>query len=111
MRVAKTIAQRPRVRFAAGVLVALLLGFLPAHVIASAQESSYSTIDDQVRAEQKRVTTVEEWSTLGSYRASALDEKRSRKLNIVVKTGFAWVFVGALLGLLWFRVVPWDRWR
>lgn len=108
-RAAGTIAQRPRVKFASGVLVAVLLGFLPAHVVASAQES-YSDIDEEVVAEQRRVTTVEEWSTLKSYREEALDQKRERKFNIAVKTGFAWVLVSGLLAFVWIRVVPWDRW-
>jgi hypothetical protein len=109
VKAANTISARPRVKFASGVLVALLLGFLPAHVIASVQED-YSDIDEEVIAEQKRATTVEEWSSLKSYRDEALDQKRARKMNIAVKTGFAWVLVSGLLGYVWIRVVPWDRW-
>ena len=76
-----------RVRFAAGVLVAILLGFVPAHVIASMRErSAYHAIDAKrrpapdrrCRGVGRRLRAARQRSAITSSRTSAARTTRSR---------------------------------
>ena len=51
-----------RVRFALGMLLAILIGFLPAHVVAGVRErAAYQRIDALVDQKQKDATAQEDY--------------------------------------------------
>jgi hypothetical protein len=109
------LARDARMRLAVGVLLALLVGFLPAHIISSVRESSkYTAIDEEVKAEYAQYAlnpTTDAWRDLGSMR----DEQRKAKVSArdgIAMTGVGvWLVSAGLLGFLWMRKLPWDRWE
>jgi hypothetical protein len=99
-----------RVRMAAGVVVAILLGFVPAHLIASAWErSAYRTIDAKVDHDyQEAEESTDAYALLDTVRDHELDAKRSTRTNIVVVCLLVWAAAGVGVGYVWFKRVPWD---
>lgn len=111
-KVRSMLASSERVRFAVGVFAALLIGFLPAHLIASVRESSaFGEIDAEVRAEQAQVEDVETWNTLDEFRKAQLERKESKQTGIALGSVVIWALLGGGLGFLWFRKIDWDRYR
>jgi hypothetical protein len=98
-----------RVRFAAGVFLAVLLGFVPAHFIAKMREQSASAeIDNKVIKAQQQAETADLWDALDRLRADQLDRKKSEHRNAAM-IGFAlWALVGGGLAFVWFKKIPWD---
>jgi hypothetical protein len=99
-----------RVRFVAGVVLAILIGFLPAHLIAKAREkSAFADVDHKVEMAQASVDTAEAYDALDSRRAELLDEKYSDRQSIAIVAMLIWAACGGGIAFLWFRKVPWDR--
>jgi len=98
-----------RVRFAAGVLLAVLLGFVPAHFIAKMkEESSNETVDRKVIAAQQAADTPEVYANLDRMRADQLGRKESEHRNAAM-IGFAiWALAGGGIAFAWFKKIPWD---
>ncbi len=98
-----------RVRFAAGVLLAVLLGFIPAHFIAKMkEESSNETIDRKIIAAQQQADTPEVYANLDRMRADQLDRKEAEHRNAAI-IGFAiWALAGGGIAFGWFKKIPWD---
>ena len=100
----------PQVRFALGVLVAILLGFIPAHVSASMREHSiYGSIDSKVETVQAAVDTAEEYAALDTFRAEELNQKHSERRMIAFTSLLIWAAAAGALAYVWFRRVPWDK--
>ena len=99
-----------RVRLAVGVAVAILLGLLPAHLIASSWErSAYARVDAKVDQQQKTVETPEDWAALDAFRDRELEQKKSERRSIAMVAMLIWAAAGAGIAYVWFRRVPWDR--
>ena len=101
-----------RVRLAAGVVVAILVGFLPAHVVASMREgSAFAEVDRELaRAQSKQqVVTIEHWNELDATRAKALARKEDKQRDIALASMLLWALVGAGVAYVWFRVIDWYR--
>jgi hypothetical protein len=99
-----------RARFAAGVVLAVLLGFVPAHFIASARESSaYKTIDTKVMAAQQLADTPDAYATLDRMRADQLERKKGEQRNAAIIAFAIWALVGGGIAFGWFKKIPWDR--
>ena len=98
-----------RVRFAAGVILAVLLGFVPAHFIAKLkEESSDATVDRKVISAQQAAETPEVYANLDRMRADQLDRKKSEHRNAAL-IGFAiWALAGGGIAFAWFKKIPWD---
>jgi hypothetical protein len=106
----RTPDEMPRGRFALGVVLAICLGFIPAHVFASWRESSaYKAIDAEVEATQIGADTPEMYAALDSFRAAQLGRKKSERRNIALIALLVWAAAGGGLGFVWFRKIPWDR--
>ena len=102
--------ETPRWRFAAGVFIAIVLGFIPAHLIAASREASAFAKIDQVTIDtQNAVDTPEAYELLDSFREKQLDLKRSTRKSLAMQSMLIWAVVGAGLAFAWFRVVPWDK--
>ena len=101
----------PRVRLAAGVLLAILLGFVPAHLVASFRErSAYRAIDSKVNAAQVIADSPDAYDALDALRTDQLREKRHAQQMIALTSLLIWAAAGGGLAYAWFRRVPWDRW-
>lgn len=99
----------PKIRFVAGVLLAIILGFVPAHFVASMKEdSAYETIDRKVIAAQQAADSPELYANLDRVRAEQLGRKETEQRNAAI-IGFAvWALVGAAIAFVWFKKIPWD---
>lgn len=107
---ARDLLANARVRFAAGVLAAVLIGFLPATIVASARESStYGDIDHKLRVRYAAIDSDEEYAALDRARSTALDTKYAERREIALIAVLVWAAAGAGLAYVWFRRVPWDR--
>ena len=104
------VPETPRSRIIAGVVLAILIGFVPAHLIASMRETSaFQKIDDQITATQAAADTPEMYATLDAFRAAQLDRKESERRSIALTSMLIWAVVAAGVGYVWFRRIPWDR--
>jgi hypothetical protein len=98
-----------RVRLVAGVVLAILIGFLPAHLVAKSRESSaYHRIDTQLIAVQDQADTEDAWQALDQTRAKSLERKKDERRNIALLALVIWGLVGAGVGFAWFKKIPWE---
>ncbi|MGE0547540.1 MAG: hypothetical protein AB7O24_04100 [Kofleriaceae bacterium] len=103
-------SQASRVRFAAGVVLAIVIGFIPAHFIASVRErSAYAEIDRAVDVQQLNADTTELYQALDGYRRAQLENKKSKRTAIALTSMVIWVVAGGAIAYVWFRRIPWDR--
>lgn len=105
------IAARPRQfsrnHFAAGVVIALVIGFIPAHLLASAREkSAFAEIDAKVTALQDGADSTETYLALDVAREKLLDEKQSRRTMIALTSMLLWAVISAGVGFAFVRFVP-----
>ncbi len=104
------VAETPRSRIIAGVVLAILIGFIPAHLIASMRENSaFQKIDDQIIATQAAADTPEMYATLDAFRDAQIDRKKSERRSIALTSMLIWAVIGAGVAYVWFRRIPWDR--
>ena len=97
-------------RFVAGMVLAILIGFVPAHVISSIREhSAYAAIDRKVEAAQSLADTPESYARLDQVRAEQLDEKKDERRSIALLAFVIWGVAGGGIAYAWFRKLPWDR--
>jgi len=102
----RRLAESARARFAAGVFLAVLLGFVPAHVIASVREgAAFAAIDATVAEQQARVSSLEDWQGLDRVRAAQLDRKRTERRSIALFSLLVWAAAGGGIAFAWFRVL------
>jgi hypothetical protein len=100
----------PRARFAAGVLLSIAVGFLPATAIASLQEhSAFRTIDAQVIALQAAADTPQAYETLDAFRADQLAAKHRARSSAMITSLLLWAAVSAGAAYVWFRRLPWHQ--
>ncbi len=101
--------ETPRARFAAGVLLAILIGFIPAHLIASSREASaFRRIDAEVEATQASADTADTYAALDSFRSAQIGRKKSERRSIALTSMLIWAVTGAGIAYVWFRRVPWH---
>lgn len=98
-----------RVRYVAGVVLAILLGFVPAHVVAGMrEESAYAEIDHKVIRAQQAADTPETYALLDRMRADAIERKEAERRNAAIIAIVIWGLAAAGIGYVWFRKIPWD---
>jgi len=98
-----------KVRFVAGVLLAIVLGFVPAHVIAGMrEESAYAEIDRKVIRAQQAAETPEAYALLDKVRADQLARKEAEQRNAAIIAIVIWGAVASGIAYAWFRKIPWD---
>lgn len=99
----------PRIRFAAGLLLSIILGFVPAHFIAKMREdSAYETIDRKVIAAQQAADTLDTWQGLERMRVDQLARKESEKRNAAIIGFVLWALAGSGIAWVFFKKIPWD---
>jgi hypothetical protein len=98
-----------KVRFVAGVLLAIILGFVPAHFIAGMrEESEYAEIDRKVIRAQQAAETPEAYALLDKVRADQLARKEAEQRNAAIIAIVIWGAVASGIAFAWFRKIPWD---
>ena len=99
----------PRVRFVAGVVLAILIGFIPAHLIARARDRAvFHDIDAKVIAVQQHADDPDSYAALDAFRATQLDRKKSAHQTDALLGFLVWALVGGGIAYVWFRRIPWD---
>jgi len=98
----------PRWRFAAGLVLAIVLGFVPAHLVASMRErSADKAIDDKVTALYEQATTEEAYAGLDAALAPLRARKQTAHRNSALLALLIWAAAGGAIGYVWFRRIPW----
>lgn len=98
----------PRNRFLAGVVLAIVLGFVPAHFVGASRESAaYGEIDRKVTQYQADPTVSE--AEVTTFRSAQLDAKKRKRTTIALTSLLVWAAASAAFAYLWFRRIPWDR--
>jgi len=104
-----TLAADPRARLAAGVLLAILVGFVPAHLVASAREASaFDRIDRDVRLRYAAVTSDADYAALDAMLARERQHKQDDRRNIALGSMLIWALTGGAIAFVWFRKLDWD---
>ncbi len=99
----------PRWRLPAGVAIAIVLGFIPAHFIGGMREhAKYGPIDRDLAAAQSAALTQADHDDLDGLRRGALQRKRDARTLIILTSMLVWAAAGGALGYVWFRKIPWD---
>jgi len=103
IRLAPTLHRRPRIWLAAGMLIALLLGAVPAVIYAHSVKTG-PLLERRIEAENIRLgkTTVPEVQAAYADARARVDRVRSRG---VAFSALLWLGVSALVLLLWYRFV------
>ena len=106
----RTWFRNERARFVVGIAVAMVLGFIPVHIVASIREhSAYAEINARVAQQQLAADTIDSWNALDALRDKALTSKHDTRRNIALESVLLWAILGAGIGYLWFRKIDWDR--
>lgn len=91
--------QFSRPHFIAGVVLALVAGFVPAHFIASMREKdAFAAIDNQVATAHASVESFETYQALDAAREKFLDEKQSKRQSIALTSMLLWAVISAGVG-------------
>ena len=117
-RIRGALGRRASLRFATGVFLALLLGFIPAHLFAALREgSAYDSARADVsetHREYSAATTPDELEAasrnLEQTRRDALSRMQSTQSSIAVLSLLIWAGCGLGLGWVWFARLDWDSW-
>jgi hypothetical protein len=101
---ARRLKARLRIAFAAGVFAAVLLGLVPAHLVAKARaRTAFERIDNRARIAQSEITTMTEWAALDDVRTALLRQKRAAHQEISLLSILLWVGLSGALSFTWFR--------
>lgn len=93
-----------RVRFAGGVLGAILLGFVPATAVMSVRESpAFAEIDAELARTYDRARDERDWLRLDAARDRAISRKRDTRRNLALGSMVIWALAGGAIAYGWFR--------
>jgi hypothetical protein len=96
-----------RGQFLAGVVLALVIGFVPAHFVANMREkSAFAAIDQRVTEIYAAADSYETYAALDGARAKLLDEKQSKRTMIALTSMLLWAVVSAGVAFAFFRFAP-----
>lgn len=94
-----------REQFAIGVVLALVIGFVPAHFVASAREkTAFAAIDSRVDAMQAGADTPESYALLDGARLKFRNEKESTRGSLALQSMLIWAVVSAGVGFAFFKL-------
>ena len=100
----------PRARFVVGVVLAIVLGFIPADIVASLRErSALRAVDARVVAVQAAADSEDSYDALDAFRADQVEAKRSKRRMIALTSLLIWAAASGTLGYVWFWRIRWER--
>ncbi|RMH37135.1 MAG: hypothetical protein D6689_21275 [Deltaproteobacteria bacterium] len=102
---------RPQVRFAAGIVLAVVLAWIPARLywgakVDAEQKALTASLREVVAAAR---TDEAAWQ---AYTEAATAQKglaESRMVNHTVTALLVWLALGGLIGFVYFKKIPWDE--
>lgn len=101
-----------RLRFAVGILLAVVLGYGVMTLVASSREASrYSPVIAELNAKYDAAKSRVAWDSLDDARATTLDTLHLRRRGIVILSLFVWLFAMGLFAFVWLRMIDWSRWE
>jgi len=99
-----------RLRFMVGLILVTALAFVPVHFYAASSENSaYTQMRNELNETQKLVEDPEEWDGLAEIRASYAEQMDKKRVRIASTSVIIWLLLGAGLGFLFFRKLPWEH--
>jgi hypothetical protein len=99
-----------RRRLAAGAVLAVLVGGVPAVLVAGArQNAEFKAIDARVALIQTEADTMEAWTNLDIMRRNQIQRKRTVQRDALTTALAMWIVIGGVAGYAWIRLMPWDR--
>lgn len=108
--VTAVLGNQPRVRLLAGVMLAVLLGFIPATLFASWREgSAYADSRNELHKSYAAAHTVERWNRLDEEIKGQRGVMSSSRQTIAITSILIWGAAGGGFAFFWFRKVPWER--
>jgi hypothetical protein len=88
-----------RPHFIVGCVIALAVGFVPAHFLASMREkTAFAEIDNKVASAYASVDSFETYQALDAAREKLLDEKESKQKSIALTSMLLWAVISAGVG-------------
>jgi hypothetical protein len=86
-------------------VLALVIGFLPAHFVASSREkTAFATLDSQLVEMQGGMDTPDTYAMIDGARAKFLDAKESKRTSLALQAMLIWAAVSAGVGFALFRL-------
>ena len=93
-----------REQFLLGIVIALVVGFLPTHLIASAREkAAFRAVDKQVEAAYASADSPETYQALDAAREKFIDAKQSARTMIGLTSMLMWGVISTGVGFAFFR--------
>lgn len=109
VRAREALSASPRLRLAAGVAAAFLLGLVPAQIFAAVRAAgAYDDLRRDLQAEYERAESQEDWSALEGARQDALALAATRQQRIAVSSCLVWILVAGAVAFAWFRLIDWE---
>lgn len=106
----RKVANDDRTRLLVGVLLAIVVGFIPATILSSVRERpAFAKIKADLLETYASATTPAQSEGLDEVRDASLDLMSSRRFNIAVTSCLLWAIVGAGFAYFWFRRFDWRR--
>ena len=94
-----------RGNFVLGIVVALAIGFVPAHFVANMREkTAFAEFDRQVAAMDASADSQETYAALDAAREKLLEEKQSARTMIALTSMALWAVVAAAVAFAFFRM-------
>jgi hypothetical protein len=93
-------------------VLAIAIGFIPAHLVAAAREkSAFGAIDQKIIATQREAETPDAYEQLDKFRTDQLARKHDDRRSIAIMAMLIWGAVGGAVAYGWFKRMPWDRFQ
>jgi len=114
VRAKRALATKPRMRLAAGVLLAILLGFIPTTLFASWREgSAYADSRKEIHnmyADVLESRSADDWRALDERVKGVREGMSSSRQTLAITSMLIWGAAGGGVAFWWFRKLPWDSW-
>lgn len=104
-----SMARRGRFHFLAGAVLAVLIGFVIAHVVASIQETdAYPPLTKELKEAYAEAVDPNTYATLPEVRDGLQILVNSRQRRIAITSGLLWLAAAGAFAFLWFRKIRWE---
>ena len=99
--------QFSRTHFLAAVVIGLVVGFVPAHVVANMREkSAFAELDAKLATIHSAADSTETYGALDAAREKLRDEKQSKRTMIALTSMLMWAVIGAGVAFAFLRYAP-----
>ncbi|HVV84618.1 MAG TPA: hypothetical protein VHE35_16230, partial [Kofleriaceae bacterium] len=98
----------PHARIVAGAVLAVGLGFIPAHFVGAMREhAAYDDLDEDLTRREAAIRSRTEYDAFDAVRATYAQRKRDARRSIAATSIVIWAIIGGGVAWLWFRrIVP-----